>query len=97
MKLYKTENGPVLEERDAFYQLADTDWDVLINRADHLAVLTSLTRRSTRLPNFNPRTDDLAPIGRQEVWAAGVTYFRSRTARMEESKDPRGGSYYDRV
>src|SRR5258705_2670882 len=27
----------------------------------------------------------LAPIERQEVWAAGVTYHRSRTARMEES------------
>ena len=24
-----------------------------------------------------------APIGTQEVWAAGVTYLRSRTARME--------------
>ncbi len=27
----------------------------------------------------------LAPIERQEVWAAGVTYLRSKTARMEES------------
>jgi 2-dehydro-3-deoxy-D-arabinonate dehydratase len=33
----------------------------------------------------------------QEVWAAGVTYIRSRTARMEESKDAGGGSFYDRV
>ena len=38
-----------------------------------------------------------APLGRQEVWAAGVTYLRSRTARMEESKDTGGGSFYDRV
>ena len=35
------------------------------------------------------------PIGSQEVWGAGVTYFRSRTARMAES--PEGGSFYDRV
>jgi len=97
MKLYKTENGPVLEERGAFYHLGDTDWDVLLNRGDHVAVLTSLTRRASRLPDFNPRTDVLAPIGHQEVWAAGVTYFRSRTARMEESKDAGGGSFYDRV
>ena len=27
----------------------------------------------------------LAPVGSQEVWAAGVTYSRSRQARMEES------------
>lgn len=38
-----------------------------------------------------------APIGTQEIWAAGVTYLRSRTARMEESKDAGGGTFYDKV
>jgi len=33
----------------------------------------------------------------QEVWAAGVTYYRSRTARIEESQDAGGGDFYDRV
>jgi len=37
----------------------------------------------------------LAPIDRQEVWAAGVTYKRSQIARMEESKS--GASHYDKV
>ena len=37
----------------------------------------------------------LPPIDRQEVWAAGVTYQRSQTARMEES--PAAASCYDRV
>lgn len=37
------------------------------------------------------------PIGRQEVWAAGVTYFRSRTARMEESSASGGSNFYDLV
>ncbi len=37
----------------------------------------------------------LAPLDTQEVWAAGVTYQRSREARMEESAD--GGSFYDKV
>lgn len=37
----------------------------------------------------------VAPIDRQEVWAAGVTYRRSRTARMEESEA--AASCYDRV
>ncbi len=27
----------------------------------------------------------LAPVEQQEIWAAGVTYLRSKTARMEES------------
>jgi 2-dehydro-3-deoxy-D-arabinonate dehydratase len=37
----------------------------------------------------------LPPIDHQEVWAAGVTYKRSRTARMEESET--AASCYDRV
>ncbi|GIW04728.1 MAG: 2-hydroxyhepta-2,4-diene-1,7-dioate isomerase [Thermomicrobiales bacterium] len=36
----------------------------------------------------------MAPIDRQEVWAAGVTYLRSRDARMEESREK---TVYDRV
>ena len=39
----------------------------------------------------------LAPIGSQEVWAAGVTYLKSRDARMEESQNSGAASLYDRV
>jgi 2-dehydro-3-deoxy-D-arabinonate dehydratase len=44
-----------------------------------------------------PVPDDaglVAPLDEQEVWAAGVTYLRSRDARMEESDTP---DHYDRV
>ena len=37
----------------------------------------------------------LAPVERQEVWAAGVTYLRSKAARMEESDF--SATAYDRV
>jgi 2-dehydro-3-deoxy-D-arabinonate dehydratase len=37
----------------------------------------------------------LAPIDRQEVWAAGVTYKRSKVARMEESQG--ASRFYDLV
>ena len=37
----------------------------------------------------------LTPVERQEVWAAGVTYLRSKQARMEESEF--SASAYDRV
>ena len=37
----------------------------------------------------------LAPHDAQEVWAAGVTYERSKVARMEESEG--GGDFYDKV
>jgi len=38
--------------------------------------------------------EHLAPVESQEIWAAGVTYLRSRDARIEESVEP---SPYDRV
>jgi len=37
----------------------------------------------------------LPPLEEQEVWAPGVTYYRSRAARMVESAG--GGDFYDRV
>jgi 2-dehydro-3-deoxy-D-arabinonate dehydratase len=37
----------------------------------------------------------LAPVEQQEIWAAGVTYLRSKKARMEESEF--SASAYDRV
>jgi 2-dehydro-3-deoxy-D-arabinonate dehydratase len=39
----------------------------------------------------------LPPIGSQEVWAAGVTYSRSKEARMDESKDSGAADCYDKV
>jgi 2-dehydro-3-deoxy-D-arabinonate dehydratase len=41
------------------------------------------------------RVKMLAPVDRQEVWAAGVTYMRSKTARMEESDF--SANAYDKV
>ncbi|MCU7552287.1 hypothetical protein OCK74_24420 [Chitinophagaceae bacterium LB-8] len=39
-----------------------------------------------------------APIGsKQELWACGVTYLRSKIGRQEESKDAGGGDFYARV
>lgn len=56
----------------------------LLDSPSPIARLSELGRRS--LPRF-PRSEVrlLAPVERQEVWAAGVTYLRSKAARMEES------------
>src|SRR5262245_6804109 len=37
----------------------------------------------------------LAPVDQQEIWAAGVTYKRSKVAREEESKG--AAQFYDKV
>jgi 2-dehydro-3-deoxy-D-arabinonate dehydratase len=46
-------------------------------------------------PALDPPYRFLPPVDAQEVWAAGVTYRRSRDGRIEESVD--GGTPYDRV
>jgi 2-dehydro-3-deoxy-D-arabinonate dehydratase len=54
-------------------------------------------RAALRGPRDGPVGDGarlLAPIERQEVWAAGVTYERSRAARREETTMP---DLYDQV
>lgn len=97
MKLYRTRQGVVIEDRASFFQLPADDWDQLFNQPELLQSLVSRTRRLVSLSAFPREAELLAPIGSQEVWAAGVTYYRSRTARMEEAKEAGGGSFYDRV
>jgi 2-dehydro-3-deoxy-D-arabinonate dehydratase len=98
MKLYRTRQGVVAEQQGSFYRLDSSDWDELINRSDLLSHLNAEIARLDSLAGFSlAQADLLAPIGSQEVWAAGVTYFRSRTARMEESQAAGGGDFYDKV
>jgi 2-dehydro-3-deoxy-D-arabinonate dehydratase len=93
MRLYRTAHGVVAEAQGRFHQLRD-DWNALINHADLLGHLRAETtaRGSPQLEGA-----PLAPVVSQEVWAAGVTYFRSRSARIDESQDAGGGTFYDRV
>ncbi len=58
-----------------------------------IAAAESLTRDEPI--TVDEHTGWLPPIDQQEVWAAGVTYRRSQTARMEESTA--AASCYDRV
>ncbi|HVY72416.1 MAG TPA: fumarylacetoacetate hydrolase, partial [Verrucomicrobiae bacterium] len=59
-------------------------------------LIAPLAALAGQLPRF-PRVDVqlLAPAERQEIWAAGVTYLRSKKARMEESDF--SATAYDRV
>ena len=66
---------------------------VLDDLQDHL---DSVLREAASSRAFD-ESKLMPPIGNQEVWAAGVTYLRSRAARIAESKDAGGGDFYDRV
>jgi 2-dehydro-3-deoxy-D-arabinonate dehydratase len=99
MKLYRTNAGCVVEHDGVFYSAGDATWDSLVAREDLEDLLAKSVAGFSKLSR-SPLDDPSslrAPIGSQEVWAAGVTYYRSRDARMEESKSAGGGDFYDRV
>ncbi len=97
MRLYRTTKGAVVADGAGPRLLAGEDWDRLLNRP-RLAGWLRKAAGKAKSVRFDPDRDPvLAPIVSQEVWAAGVTYFRSRDARVEESKDAGGGDFYARV
>jgi 2-dehydro-3-deoxy-D-arabinonate dehydratase len=96
MKLYRTSNGPFVEQDGNYYRVPETSWDALVKHENLQEYLLSVIAKGVAAGDF-AAAKILAPIGSQEVWAAGVTYYRSRSARMEESKDAGGGDFYDRV
>jgi 2-dehydro-3-deoxy-D-arabinonate dehydratase len=101
MKLYRTRHGALAEHGNQLFAINAVSWDDLIAREDvldHLRHLIQSTKPLDVSTRHDPVPEDLLPpIGSQEVWAAGVTYYRSRNARMEESKSAGGGDFYDRV
>ena len=97
MRLFRFRHSPVVEHANRWFALEPQSWDAIVNRDDVHAWLSAAIAGRSPLPAPPDPADLLAPIGSQEVWAAGVTYYRSRTARMEESKSAGGGDFYDRV
>ncbi len=99
MQLYKTKEGALLVNQNKVFLLTE-NWDVIINRSNLYQYLSGLSQISEPLP-FDRGQDLLsnllAPIESQEVWAAGVTYLKSRDARMEESKESGASDVYSKV
>jgi len=99
MKVYKSTTGIFIESEGNVFTTEYQSWDAFINQED-LYKSTQSRISETKSIGTEDLLNDLtiqAPIQNQEIWAAGVTYTRSRDARMEESKDAGGGSFYDMV
>jgi len=95
MLLYRTaKTGWVLKSKNNYVQVPEADWRGITTREDLHDFLEGIAKIGVYAPE---PTELLAPMESQEVWAAGVTYFRSRAARMEESQAAGGGDFYDRV
>jgi len=98
MKVFKTANELLIKFEDNYYNLT-AEWDSVFARDDAYNYLKSEleSRTPVKEPAAFLEQAVIPPIGSQEIWASGVTYYRSRKARMEESKSAGGGDFYDRV
>jgi 2-dehydro-3-deoxy-D-arabinonate dehydratase len=96
MYLYRTTKGFLLKSGAQFFNVHATDFDELLN----LPLLHShLLDVSWKAPATQPPLGEeiLKPVGTQEIWAAGVTYERSREGRREESKESGAAVFYSKV
>ena len=96
MLLFRTTKGFLLKSDGHYFTVHGTDFDELLNLPNLHDHLREVSRRG---PAAEPpaREDILAPVGTQEIWAAGVTYERSREGRREESKESGAAVFYSKV
>jgi 2-dehydro-3-deoxy-D-arabinonate dehydratase len=96
MHLYRTTKGYLLKSGTQFFQVHATDFDELLNLP---SLHSHLLEVSWKMPAIEAPTGEevLAPVGTQEIWAAGVTYERSREGRREESKESGAAAFYSMV
>ena len=100
MHLYKTSRGAILKSGGQSFLLSE-DWNKLINQQNLYEYLQQLSSAAYTIDE--DQSQDyinnylLPPVGSQEIWAAGVTYLKSRDARMEESEDAGSADCYQKV
>jgi 2-dehydro-3-deoxy-D-arabinonate dehydratase len=95
MKFYKSSKDIIIEHEGKHYLAQTRDWDKLVNQENLFQKLQDELNPWNEI-NWSPH-ELHAPIGTQEIWAAGVTYYRSREARMEESKESGAAVFYSKV
>lgn len=97
MLLFRTMRGNVLQRGAEFFAV-NREWSELVNDDNlHSFATTHCDRSRGDASLENAVRQPLKPVVDQELWASGVTYFRSRTARIVESQNAGGANFYDRV
>lgn len=96
MKLYNTVNGIVIEFNDKLCLIKE-NWETFIND-DNVFEKAKATITGATLVDKSAIENLLPVIGHnQELWACGVTYYRSMVGRQEESKAAGGADFYGKV
>jgi 2-dehydro-3-deoxy-D-arabinonate dehydratase len=98
VKLYKTINGILIESKEGIFEADIQNWDDFINDDQLLQKITLLLSSGNVVKKTSiVESQILAPVGKQELWACGVTYLRSKVGRQEESKVSGGADFYAKV
>ena len=100
-RIFRTADSIFVEDTEApglFRHLSTGfSFNELFSAENPATYLIRALEDSSPAVSFDSAIPFQAPIGDQEVWASGVTYFRSRTARMEEAETAGGDVFYDKV
>lgn len=97
IRITATSAGFLLESGERRVLSATFSLDALFTSENPSAFARAALAAGARDSGVQASPELRAPIQSQEVWAAGVTYLRSKNARMAESKDAGGGTFYDKV
>lgn len=98
IKVYRSSEGAVIVMGDRVCRHEALSFDEVFRADDPQAFLREAMEEGVSASeNALEREAWLPPLESQEVWASGVTYYRSRQARMEESEGAGGDVFYDKV
>lgn len=97
MKLFKVDGEVLLQTPFALHRMDNQSWDALVNQANLSDFLSAYATTHVPIESTIDGNNIQAPIGSQEIWAAGVTYLRSKEARMDEAKDSGAADFYAKV
>ncbi|MFT4641595.1 MAG: 2-dehydro-3-deoxy-D-arabinonate dehydratase [Verrucomicrobiales bacterium] len=98
IKVYRSSESVMISTGDGLYEHPQLCFNGIFQAEDPMHYLEQAIREATPVSEGAlERSEWLPPLASQEVWAAGVTYFRSREARMEESESAGGDVFYDKV
>lgn len=98
INIYKRGNQAIITTNGETYVIPVDQWASFLNSDNlHQKVLTQIESLEPKEFPANSLAQFDPPLGNLELWGAGVTYNRSREARMEEAKKSGGGSFYDRI
>jgi len=96
MFAYKTLSGWIIESGGVCYKLPENVWDNWMSASQTVPDPSTIATLYEKI-DLPDEHHWIAPIEQQEIWACGVTYFRSREGRREESEKSGAADFYTKV